>query len=217
MQTLKGGKGRSIEGIVWVPAPSFQRNAPPRLFSIGSSTYLTEWDITTGLPKQHLASNAGAIWSVDASPDGKTLALGCEDGTVMLVDVADGSFAFSRFLERQRSRILSLSWHPNGEFLVGGCADSTVRAWEVSHPHGRIVAQMKVDYSYMRGKISKRRRKVDTLVWVVKVASDGTVVSGDSTGSLKIWESQFWSLTHSFQVHKSDILCLAFDSVCCPC
>jgi U3 small nucleolar RNA-associated protein 4 len=92
--------------------------------------YLTEWDITTGLPKQHLASNAGPIWSLAASPDGQTLALGCEDGTVMLVDVADGSFNYSRFLERQHSRVLSLSWHPNGTILVGGCADSTIRAWQ---------------------------------------------------------------------------------------
>lgn len=210
---MKGGKGRSIEGLAWVPPPSFERNALYRLFSIGSSTYLTEWDITTGLPKQHLDSNAGAIWSLASSPDNTTLALGCEDGTAMLVDVADGSFSYSRFLERQNSRILSLSWHPKGDILVGGCADSTIRAWEVNQPHGRIIAQMKVEQLHQRGEKAKRSKKMDTLVWAVKVASDGTIVSGDSTGSLKIWESRFWSLKQSFQVHKSDILCLAFDNV----
>ena len=174
--------------------------------------YLTEWDITTGLPKQHLASNAGPIWSLAASPDGQTLALGCEDGTVMLVDVSDGSFNYSRFLERQHSRVLSLSWHPDGTILVGGCADSAIRAWQVDHPQGRIVAQMKVEQVQKWGK--KRKRKMDTLVWAVKVASDGTVVSGDSTGSLKIWESRFWSLKQSFQFHKADILCLDFTHVC---
>ena len=55
---------------------------------------------------------------------------------------------------------------------------------------------------------------MDTLVWAVKVASDGTVVSGDSTGSLKIWESRFWSLKQSFQFHKADVLCLDFTHVC---
>lgn len=132
----------------------------------------------------------------------------------MLVDVADGSFAYSRFLERQSSRVLSLAWHPNGSFLVGGCADSTIRVWEVNHPQGRLLAQMKVDSLHKRGENLKRRRKMDTLVWAVRVASDGTIISGDSTGSLKIWESRFWSLKQSFQVHKSDILCLAFDNVC---
>jgi len=130
----------------------------------------------------------------------------------MLVDVADGSFYYSRFLERQHSRVLSLSWHPNGTILVGGCADSTIRAWQVDHPQGRIVAQMKVEQVQKWGK--KRKRKMDTLVWAVKVASDGTVVSGDSTGSLKIWESRFWSLKQSFQFHKADILCLDFTHVC---
>jgi U3 small nucleolar RNA-associated protein 4 len=54
---------------------------------------------------------------------------------------------------------------------------------------------------------------MDTLIWTVKVLSDGTIISGDSTGSLKIWESQFWSLTQSFQVHKADILCFAVENV----
>jgi U3 small nucleolar RNA-associated protein 4 len=167
--------------------------------------------MATGLPKEHLDSNAGAIWSLASSPDGATLAIGCEDGTTILIDVADGSFAYSRVLERQSSRVLSLSWHPNGKTLVGGCADSTIRAWDVSHPHGRIIAQMKVEQSRVMG--AKRKRTMNTLVWAVKVTSDGTVISGDSTGSLKIWESRFWSLTQSFQVHKGDILCLAIDSV----
>jgi len=208
---LRGGRGRSIEGLAWIPAPVYQRNHPPRLFSIGSSIYLTEWDLTTGLPKQHLASNAGAIWTLAASPDSCALALGCEDGTVMLVDVSEGSFAYSRFLERQTSRILSLSYHPNGQYLVGGCGDSTIRVWEVDHPHGRLVAQMKVERTERKGK--KRIRKMDTVVWAVKVAKDGTVISGDSTGSLKVWESRFWSLKQSFQVHRADILCFAFDNV----
>jgi len=127
------------------------------------------------------------------------------------VDVADGSFAYSRALERQNARVLSLAWHPNGRFLVGGCADSTIRAWDVNHAYGRIIAQMKVDHGYKKG--IKRRRKMDTLVWAVKVLSDGTIVSGDSTGALKFWESKFWSLTQTFQVHKSDILCLTVDDV----
>jgi U3 small nucleolar RNA-associated protein 4 len=129
----------------------------------------------------------------------------------MLVDVSDGSFTFSRFLERQYSRVLSLSYHPNGHYLVGGCADSTIRVWEVDNPHGRIVAQMKVERTQKQGK--KRKRKMDTVVWAVKVAADGTIVSGDSTGALKVWESRFWSLKQTFHVHEADILCLAFDNV----
>jgi U3 small nucleolar RNA-associated protein 4 len=83
----------------------------------------------------------------------------------------------------------------------------------VDNPNGRIVAQMKVEQIKQKGQRGKRMRFMDTLVWAVKVASDGTIVSGDSTGSLKIWESRFWSLTQSFQVHKADILCLSIDSV----
>ena len=174
---------------------------------------MTEWDITTGLAKDHLASNAGVIASLAVSPDAATIALGCEEGTVILIDVGGGAFSYSRSLERQPSRVVSLAWHPNGGFLVGGCADSSIRVWEPNHPYGRIVAQMKVDTLPQRGERPKKRRRFETLVWDVMVASDGTIISGDSTGSLKIWESQFWSLKQSFQVHKADILSLAFDSV----
>jgi len=182
---------------------------------------LTEWDILTGIPKQNLASNAGAIWSLDASPDGTSIALGCDDGSLILVDVEDGNFEYSRSLERQNSRVLSLSWHPNGEILVGGCADATIRAWDTKT--GRIITQMKVNEAERpnrkQGKFMgvKRQRKMDTLIWAVKVTGDGVVVSGDSSGSLKIWESKFWSLVESFRIHRSDILCLAVDNVCSLC
>ena len=43
-QTLKGGENRSIEGIVWCTREEGQM----RLFSYGSSSYVTEWDLEGG-------------------------------------------------------------------------------------------------------------------------------------------------------------------------
>lgn len=205
---MRGGKDRSIEGIAWVQSGS--PKIPNRLFSIGSSNYVSEWDIMSGLAKEHLASNAGAIWSITTSPDGNLLALGCEDGSIQLVDVQYGAFTYSRLLERQNSRVLSLSWDPHGKFIVGGCGDSTLRVWELTH--GRLIATMKLDQASAKSP-KRKKRKLDTIAWAVKVSSDGTVISGDSTGSLNIWESQFWSLKQSFRVHRADILCLALDNV----
>jgi len=51
-----GGKDRSVEGLAWTQEPN-SRDAHGkvvpgrlRLFSIGYSSSVTEWDLTTGLP-----------------------------------------------------------------------------------------------------------------------------------------------------------------------
>ena len=46
-------------------------------------------------------------------------------------------------------------------------------------------------------------------VWSVMVLSDGTMVSGDSTGTLQFWDGQHGTLLQAFSQHKADILAVA--------
>ena len=41
------------------------------------------------------------------------------------------------------------------------------------------------------------------------VLSDGTMVSGDSTGTLQFWDGQHGTLLQAFSQHKADILAVA--------
>lgn len=75
-----------------------------------------------------LGSLGGAIWSLAASPLGRTLAIGCEDGYVRMVDISDGKFEHLTASQRRgpdgrvqgqvsrmgriTSRVLSLAWGP---------------------------------------------------------------------------------------------------------
>src|ERR1700722_14150747 len=43
---------------------------------------------------------------------------------------------------------------------------------------------------------------------------DGTVVSGDSLGMVKFWDSQTCTQLQSFQGHSADVLCLSIGPVC---
>jgi len=43
---------------------------------------------------------------------------------------------------------------------------------------------------------------------------DGTMVSGDSLGIVKFWESRTSTQLQSFQGHGADVLCLAIGPVC---
>ncbi|KAK9470637.1 quinon protein alcohol dehydrogenase-like superfamily [Dipodascopsis tothii] len=202
-KTFKGGKNRSIEGLVWS-----RGDDGLRLFSIGGSTAVTEWDLETGLPLAHHDCNAGIVWSIAASPDGTSLGVGCDDGSVVVVDIAGGRgvLEHKRILQRQKSRVLSLAWRDATQ-VIGGCADGRVRIWAAAaapgapaETAGRLVSTMRID----------RATGEDTLVWSVLAIRNGkTIVTGDSTGSVKFWDATHFSLLQSFRAHAADVLCLA--------
>lgn len=204
-QTFKGGKGRTIEALAWSVWP--ETNVP-RLFSIGGSTVITEWDLKTGMPLQNYDCNAGIIWSLAVNKDNSKIAVGCDNGSVVLIDISGGpgSLEHDTILQRQNSRVLSVAFNGNTH-VVGGCADGKIRCWAINssnNSRGRLIATMKVD---------KSTKRESTLVWSVLVLEkQNQIVSGDSTGSLKFWDLKFFTLQQSFDSHKADILCLTTDS-----
>ena len=104
-------------------------------------------------------------------------------------------------------------------WLVTGCADSSVRKWDFAT--GRVTNRLTTD------KIRAER----TLVWSVctlgcvigvvhgfigltlNFGSDGTIVSGDSMGIVKFWDSKTCTQLNTFQAHGADVLCLSVSPV----
>ncbi|KAJ7667897.1 WD40-repeat-containing domain protein, partial [Mycena polygramma] len=84
-------------------------------------------------------------------------------------------------------------------WLVTGGSDSSLRKWDVAT--GRTIDRMGTD------KIRGER----TLVWSVGVLGDGTIVSGDSLGMVKFWDSRTCTQLQTFQAHGADVLCLTVD------
>ncbi|SCU98546.1 LAFA_0G18668g1_1 [Lachancea sp. 'fantastica'] len=199
---IQGGKDRTVEGLVWSNLPG----EPLRLFSIGASTVVTEWDLATGLALKNYDCNAGVIWSMALDSTGTKLAVGCDNGCVVIVDISGGPGVMEHeaVLQRQDSRVLSVAWKGN-ESVIGGCADGRIRVWSASSTEemrGRILHTMKVDKS----------KKESTLVWsVIYLPKKDQIVSGDSTGAVKFWDLQYATLTQSFKSHEADVLCLATD------
>ncbi|KAF5368316.1 hypothetical protein D9758_002360 [Tetrapyrgos nigripes] len=190
-----------------------------RLFSSGGGSELLEWDMERLCIRRTINSQGGSIWSVAANPASTLLALGCEDGTVRLLSVVDDTITHHRRFDRVKCRILSLSWGPpiprqtnqkdtsessdededdewDDSWLVTGCSDSSLRKWDVKN--GRMLDKMGTD------KIRGER----TLVWTVTTLGDGTIVSGDSLGMVKFWDSRTCTQLQSFQAHGADVLCL---------
>ncbi|KAF7320238.1 WD-REPEATS-REGION domain-containing protein [Mycena kentingensis (nom. inval.)] len=193
-----------------------------RLFSSGGGSELVEWDMERGCVRRTISSQGGSIWSISVNPASNLIALGCEDGTVRLLSIANDTLSHYRRFDRVKCRVLSIAWGPptpkpppatvrdvssdeddedywTDSWLVTGGSDSSLRKWDVKN--GRVIDRMGTD----------RIRGERTLVWAVGVLSDGTIVSGDSVGMVKFWDSRTCTQLQSFQAHGADVLCLTVD------
>lgn len=228
---LRGAKDRTIEGLTWIQDPEDETDDPfakkipgrLRLFSVGYSASVTEWDLETGTPARHASSNYGEIWCLSPQPhwkpqrdsEGKTitegegtfkgqyLAAGCSDGTIVLFTTEDGELTFLRRIGRpptKRPRILSITWKDRYT-IVAGYADSTIRVFDIRSK--AILRNMTL------GKAPDGSNEI--LVWCVRCLSDGTIISGDSTGEVKIWDPKNYSLSQRIMAHQADILDIAVN------
>lgn len=227
---LRGGKDRSIEGLVWTQDPQdFPKNRRGvegrlRLFSIGYSSAVTEWDISAGKPMRHSSGNYGEIWCVaaqpEADPDGlqqretlsndhtarhQDIAIGCADGSIVLLSTADEDLQYKRTLTRpskKKARVMSIAFQ-NLHILVAGHADSNIRVYDIRS--NQLVRSMSLGTPQAGGP-------KEIIVWSVKCTSDGTIVSGDSTGTVRFWDGNNYALLQRIQSHLADILDLAVSA-----
>ena len=49
----------------------------------------------------------------------------------------------------------------------------------------------------------------DIIVWAVKCLPNGNIVSGDSTGEIRIWDDKTYTLEQRIKSHRQDVLSLA--------
>ena len=118
---------------------------------------------------------------------------------ICLYDIANNVLYFSRTLDNQNSRVLSLCFHSKGFQIAVGCSDSTVRIIDVES--GRCTLRISLG----------KAQSSETLVWDIKFLSDFTIITGSSQGKVQFWNSQFGTLKHSYQSHLADVLTLAID------
>lgn len=230
---FRGGKDRSIEGLIWTQDPEdvdssgYKIAGKLRLFSIGYSTAVTEWDLASGRPARHSAGNYGEIWCMAAQPKARiskavtdenkepaiedaesqtqSIAVGCADGAIILLNTTEGDLRFSRILARpskKKSRVLSITFQ-NRHTIIAGHADSTIRIYDIRN--NQQTRNMTLGAGPKGGP-------KETLVWSVKCLNDGTIVSGDSTGTLCFWDGRHYTLLQRIKSHDADILDVAVSA-----
>ena len=70
------------------------------------------------------------VGAVATSPDGKTVAVGSDDGVVRLFNAADGKPGLE--LKGHAGEVTTLRFSDEGEWLLSGSADKSVRVWKVA-------------------------------------------------------------------------------------
>jgi U3 small nucleolar RNA-associated protein 4 len=225
---IRGGKDRSVDGLVWVNESDQDLGdgkillGKSRLFSIGYTSTVTEWDLEKGKPKRHASGQHGDIWCIAAQPaaaadkaqangalqetqGANKLIAGTIDGELVIYSLEDDDLRFQRVVVKsptKRAQMVSITFQSRKVVIVG-CSDSTVRAYDITK--GTLLRRMTLGSDLVGG--SK-----DIIVWSVRCLPNGDIVSGDSTGQICIWDGKTYTQAQRLQSHKQDILSLAVSA-----
>lgn len=132
---------------------------------------------------------------------GEQVALGCDDGCVRLFTVKDGeSFVYKKSFPRVQGRILSVAWSIDAAKVFSGGSDGCIRCWDARQPRElyRITAGL-----------GGTGNGSTLCIWSIITLRDGTIVSGDSSGSTQFWDGKLGTLLQAQLGHKADVLALA--------
>ncbi|KIW07300.1 uncharacterized protein PV09_02150 [Verruconis gallopava] len=222
-----GGKGRTIEGLLWIQEPNefdtegrITSTGQLRLFSIGYSSAVTEWDLGTGLPLRHSTGNLNEIWCFAAQPRlhvtesrkaanegkprGQDIVVGCSDGSIALLSTADNDLHFQKYISRPHGkdvRPLSISFRDRYTIAVG-FNNSTFRIYDIRNS--------KVIRTVSLGAGSKGGPK-DLHVWAIRWLPSGEIACADSAGDLRFFDSKLFTQYQRINAHRGDIFSIAIS------
>lgn len=115
-----------------------------------------------------LSANAGAVWSVTFDPQGKTVAMAVEDGTVRLWNLSDQSVTAT--LNAHRGNIWSLKYSHDGQLLATAGDDGLIKFW--SPPQSESISTLE-NPNAVRG--------------IVFSNDDQHLFAGSKEGGLRTW------------------------------
>ena len=174
-------------------------------------------DTTTAHPEiiQFLNGHSDFVTSVAFSPDGKTLASGSWDNTIILWDIATRQ-PIGQPLNGHSSFVLSVAFSPDGKTLASGSYDNTIILWDIAtrqpigqplrghldavtsmafSPDGKTLASGSADNTIILWDVATRQpigqplsRHLDAVLSVAFSPDGKTLASGSYDNTIILWD-----------------------------
>jgi len=151
------------------------------------------WDSLSGKPLRILEWQEDAVYTVAFSPDGRILATGSADKTILFWDLQTNGPL--RTLEGHNGAVYSIAFSKDGKFLVSGSADKTVKIWNVH-----------------TGELIRTLEGHKDAVLSVDFSPNGKMIaSGSRDSTIQIWDSQTGRQIMTLEGHEDSVTRVAFS------
>jgi serine/threonine protein kinase len=143
-------------------------------------------------PRLVLNGNAGPVWATQFAPDGLSVAMSIDDGTVKVWDAQSGRIKAT--INAHKAPVWRIAYDRDGTHLATTSDDNTVKIWDT--------ANWKVQHTL----------KHDTAVRAVAFAPDGhRIATASRKGSLDVWDLVTKKEIFGVPAHDGMIYGLAFS------
>lgn len=190
-------------------------------------------EVSTAEPMAVLSANAGSVWSVAFDPDGDTVAMGVEDGSVRVWDLSTQNVKAT--IEANGSIVWGTMYSPDGKLLVTAGDDGLLKVWNPSkpnplrvfeHPNGVRAMTISGDGKHIftgdrKGGLhvwspdsaeAVAEAKQPGAVFAVAISPDGeTLASGGSDKIIRLWNAKTLAQKLPLTGHAGQIYGLSFD------
>ena len=177
-------------GFTFVRSVAFSSDGQILASASGREVYL--WDVSTGEHQSTINGHLGEVWSVQFSPDGKTIATGSSDKTVRLWDLATGEQKAA--FDKHPGMVRSVSFSPDGRTIVCG-SELYLSVWDVET--GNQKAILKEHQGSVRS---------------VSFSPDGKIIAtGSSDRTARLWDIGTEQSIGTFIGHIDDVNSINFS------
>jgi WD40 repeat protein len=170
-------RNQCVQGIAFTPDGQ-------RLLACGEKGIAETWQLDEQKVERSLRVEPSPmpLYAVAVSPDGKSLALGCQDGGIHVHDLPTGRRL--RVLDGHVGPVFSVVFSPDGASLLSGSSDQTLRRWNASTGEQLACLDVHGGEVYQVGFSGDGRR-------LVSAGIDGAAIVWDTATGRALYRHRF--------------------------